>query len=136
MKIYLGNLSQEVTEDDLRSALEPFGQAESVTIVTDKDSGKSRGFGFVEMASKAEAQAAIDGLNGNELKGKELKVSEARPRTENRGSRGGFGGGRGGFGGGRGGQGGNFGNFGGGKRGQGGKGGQQGGGRGGQGRGQ
>ena len=106
MKLYVGNLSNEVTEEDLRLALEQFGQVESATIIKERDSGRSKGFGFVEMASKAEGQSAIDGLNGKELKGKALKVNEARPKTENRGSRGGFGGGRGGQGGGRGGQGG------------------------------
>ena len=106
MKIYVGNLSYEVTEEDLRLALEEFGQVESATIIKDKYSGQSKGFGFVEMASKAEGQSAIDGLNGKELKGRALKVNEARPRTESRGSRGGYGGGRGGQGGGRGGQGG------------------------------
>ena len=106
MKLYVGNLSNEVTEEDLRLALEKFGQVESATIIKDRDSGRSKGFGFVEMASKAEGQSAIDGLNGKELKGKALNVNEARPKTENRGSRGGFGGGRRGQGGGRGGQGG------------------------------
>jgi len=106
MKLYVGNLSNEVTEEDLRLALEQFGQVESATIIKDRDSGRSKGFGFVEMASKAEGQSAIDGLNGKELKGKALNVNEARPKTENRGSRGGFGGGRGGQGGGPGGQGG------------------------------
>jgi RNA recognition motif-containing protein len=103
MKLYVGNLSNEVTEEDLRLALEQFGQVESATIIKDRDSGRSKGFGFVEMASKAEGQSAIDGMNGKELKGKALNVNEARPKTENRGSRGG---GRGGQGGGRGGQGG------------------------------
>jgi len=102
MKIYVGNLSYEVNEEDLRLALEQFGQVESVTIIKDKYSGQSKGFGFVEMASKAEGQSAIDGLNGKELKGRALKVNEARPRTESRGSRGGYGGGRGRQGGGRG----------------------------------
>ena len=101
MKIYVGNLSNEVTEEDLRLALEQFGQVKSATIIKDKYSGQSKGFGFVEMASKAEGQSAIDGLNGKELKGRALNVSEARPRTESRGSRGGYGGGRGGQGGGR-----------------------------------
>jgi len=102
MNIYLGNLSYEVTEEDVRLAFEPFGQVESATIIKDKYSGRSKGFGFVEMPTKAEAQSAIDGLNGTELKGKTLNVNEARPRTENR--RGGGGrddGGRGGRGGGR-----------------------------------
>ena len=94
MKIYVGNLSYEVTEEDLRLALEQFGQVESVTIIKDKRSGQSKGFGFVEMASKAEGQSAIDGLNGKELKGRALNVNEARPRTESRGGRGGQGRGR------------------------------------------
>jgi len=133
MKIYVGNLSYEVTEEDLRLALEQFGQVESATIITDKQSGQSKGFGFVEMAAKAEGQSAIDGLNGKELKGRTLKVNEARPRTESRGSGGGYGGGRGGQGGGRGGEGGGRGGQGGGRGGQGGGRGGQGGGRGGQG---
>ena len=126
MNIYVGKLSYEVTEEDLRLAFEPFGQVESATIIKDKHSGQSKGFGFVEMASKAEGQSAIDGLNGKELKGRALNVNEARPRTESRGSGKGYGGGRGRQGGGRGGQGGG--------RGRGGQGGY-GGGRGGRGRG-
>ena len=124
MNIYVGKLSYEVTEEDLRLAFEPFGQVESATIIKDKHSGQSKGFGFVEMASKAEGQSAIDGLNGNELKGKALKVNEARPRTESRGRGGGYGGGRGGKGGGRGGYGGGRGDQG---RGRGGYGGGKGG---------
>ncbi len=106
MKIYAGNLSYQVTEDDLREAFESFGQVESAAIIKDKYSGQSKGFGFIEMPSKAEAQSAIDGLNGKELKGRTLNVNEARPRTESRGGRGGRGGGRGGRGGGRDGRGG------------------------------
>jgi RNA recognition motif-containing protein len=101
MNIYVGNLSHEVTEEDLQLSFEPFGQFESATIIRDKHSGQSRGFGFVEMASKAEGQSAIDDLNGKELKGKALNVNEARPRPESRGRRGGYGGGRGGRGRGR-----------------------------------
>jgi RNA recognition motif-containing protein len=101
MNIYVGKMSYEVTEEDLRLAFEPFGQVESATIIKDKHSGQSKGFGFVEMASKAEGQSAIDGLNGKELKGRALKVNEARPRTESRGGGGGYGGGRGGRGRGR-----------------------------------
>ena len=123
MKIYVGNMSYEVTEEDLRLELEQYGQVESVTIIKDKRNGQSKGFGFVEMTSKAEGQSAIDGLNGKELKGRALKVNEARPRTESRGSGGGYGGGRGrqggggrgGQGGGRGGQGGDTGGYGGGR---------------------
>jgi RNA recognition motif-containing protein len=99
MNIYVGNLSYEVNEEDLQEAFKAFGQVESVKIITDKYSGQSKGFGFVEMPSKAEGQSAIDGLNGKELKGRTLNVNEARPRSESRGGRGGYGGGRGGQGG-------------------------------------
>ena len=102
LNIYIGNLSNEVTEEDLRLAFEAFGQVESVNILKDKYSGQPKGFGFVEMASKTEGQSAIDGLNGKELKGRELNVNEARPRNENRGGRGKYHGGRGRFDGGRG----------------------------------
>ena len=101
MNIYVGNMSYEITEEDLRLAFEAFGQVESAAIIKDKYSGQSKGFGFVEMPSKAEGQSAIDGLNGTELKGRALNVNEARPRTESRGSRGRYGGGRGGQGRGR-----------------------------------
>ena len=94
MNIYAGNLSREVTEEDLRQAFEAFGQVESATIIKDKYSGESKGFGFVEMPAKAEAQSAIDGLNGKELKGRALNVNEARPRSEGRRGGGGRGGGR------------------------------------------
>ena len=135
MKIYVGNMSYETTEEDLKLACEEFGKVESATIVKDKFSGEPKGFGFVEMSSKAEGQAAIDGLNGKELKGRELKVNEARPRTESfRGSSGGYGGGKGGFGGGKRGGYGGKGGYGGGKGGYGGgkrfSGGRRGGGRG------
>jgi RNA recognition motif-containing protein len=99
MNIYIGNLSYEVNEEDLQEAFEAFGQVESVRIIKDKYSGQSKGFGFVEMPDKAEAQSAINDLNGKELKGRTLNVNEARPRTESRGGRGGYGGGRGGQGG-------------------------------------
>jgi RNA recognition motif-containing protein len=94
MNIYVGNLSREVTEDDLREAFSEFGEIVSVTIIKDKFSGESRGFGFVEMPAKAEAQAAIDGMNGKELKGRSLNVNEARPRSDSRRGGGGRGGGR------------------------------------------
>jgi RNA recognition motif-containing protein len=94
VNIYIGNLSREVTEDELRKAFEPFGQVTSVSIIKDRYSNESRGFGFVEMATKSEAQAAITGLNGTSLKERTLSVSEARPRTE--GGRGGGSYGRGG----------------------------------------
>jgi RNA recognition motif-containing protein len=103
MNIYVGNLSFNATEDDLKAAFGAFGTVASASIIKDKFSGESRGFGFVEMPTQAEAQAAIDGLNGQDLKGRALNVNEAKPRTEG-GPRGGgrpSGGGRGGFGGGR-----------------------------------
>jgi RNA recognition motif-containing protein len=101
MNIYVGNLSHDASEEDMRQAFEAFGQVSSATIIKDKFSGESRGFGFVEMPTKEEAQAAITGLNGQDLKGRPLKISEARPRAE-RGDRdmGGGGGRRGGGGGG------------------------------------
>jgi RNA recognition motif-containing protein len=94
MNIYVGNLSRDVTEEDLRQEFEAFGQITSVTVIKDKFSGQSRGFGFVEMPAKAEAQAAIDGLNGKDLKGQTLSVNEARPRTDDRRGGGRRGGGR------------------------------------------
>ena len=94
MNIYVGNLSSEVTEEDLRQACEAFGSVESVKVIKDKFTGVSRGFGFVEMPAKAEAQAAISELNGQELKGQTLKVNEARPRPDNRRGGGRRGGGR------------------------------------------
>jgi RNA recognition motif-containing protein len=97
VNIYVGNLSREVTEDELRQAFESFGQVTSVNIIKDRYSGESRGFGFVEMATKSEAQAAINELNGTSLGERTLSVSEARPRAE--GGRRPYGGG-GGFGGG------------------------------------
>ena len=101
MNIYVGNLSRDVSEDDLRQAFEAFGEVSSANVIKDRFSGESRGFGFVEMASNDEAQAAIEGLNGNDLKGRNLTVNEARPRAERGGGgRGGGGGYRGGGGGG------------------------------------
>jgi RNA recognition motif-containing protein len=94
MNIYVGNLSYDIKEEDLRSAFEQFGAVESVNIIKDKFSGRSKGFGFVEMPSRAEGQAAIDGLNGKEKDGRALKVNEARPRSEKPGDRRGFGGGK------------------------------------------
>ena len=99
MNIYIGNLSREVTDDELRKAFEAFGQVTTVNIIKDRYSGESRGFGFIEMPTKTEAQAAITGLNGTSLKERTLSVSEARPRTEGGGRRP-FGRGGGGFGGG------------------------------------
>ena len=85
MKIYVGNLSYEVTGEDLRQEFGAFGEVTSADIVTDKYSGRPRGFGFVEMASKSEAEAAITGLNGKTLKERTIVVNESRPRTDNRG---------------------------------------------------
>ncbi|MBN2001259.1 RNA-binding protein [candidate division KSB1 bacterium] len=99
MNIYVGNLSQDVQEEELKELFEAYGQIDTVSIVKDKYSGGSKGFGFVEMPSKEEALSAIDGLNGKELKGKTLTVNEARPRTDKRHG-GGGGGNRGGGGGG------------------------------------
>ena len=93
MNIYVGNLSRDVTEEELRKEFEAFGKVESVNIIKDKYSGQPKGFGFVEMAAKAEAEAAITGLKGKVLHGRTMDVNEARPRTEG-GGRGGFGGGR------------------------------------------
>ena len=95
MNIYVGNLSYEVTEEDLQQAFEAFGQVESAKIVKDMYTGRSRGFGFLEMPSKAEGESAINSLNGTALKGRTLKVSEARPRNEGRRRGRGGGGGRG-----------------------------------------
>jgi RNA recognition motif-containing protein len=100
MNIYVGNLSRETTEDELRQAFEPFGEVTSANIIKDRYSGESRGFGFVEMTTKSEAQAAINGLNGTSLGERTLSVNEARPRSEGGGGRGSYGGGGGGFGGG------------------------------------
>jgi RNA recognition motif-containing protein len=102
MNIYVGNLSHEVSPEDLRQAFEAYGEVSSVNIIKDKYSGQSRGFGFVEMPDKAEAQTAIENLNGKDLRGREMNVNEARPRTDRGGPRRQGGGrGRSGFGGGR-----------------------------------
>jgi len=97
MNIYVGNLSFNLTEDDLRTAFSAYGTVEKAAIITDKMSGQSRGFGFVEMPNREEAVKAIENLNGKDLKGRNLKVNEAQPRPAGGGggSRGGFGGGRG-----------------------------------------
>ena len=97
MRIYMGNLPSEITEEELRQEFEAFGEVESVNIITDKISGRPKGFGFVEMASKSEAEAAITSLNGKTLKERTIVVNEARPRTDNRGG-GGYGDRRGGGG--------------------------------------
>ncbi len=110
MKLYVGNLAFQTSSEDLQQLFAQAGTVESASVVEDRDTGRSRGFGFVEMASKEEGEAAIAQFNGKEFNGRNLTVNEARPR-EDRGNRGG--GGRGGFGGGRGG-GGGYGNRGGG----------------------
>jgi RNA recognition motif-containing protein len=104
-KLYVGNLNYAVTDADLTKLFEPHGTVESAQVIIDRDTGRSKGFGFVEMKTDQEAQAAIAALNGQDSGGRALTVNEARPKTE--GGRGGSGGGgRGGFGGGRGGGGG------------------------------
>ncbi len=89
MNIYVGNLSYNVKEEDLQQAFAAFGQVASVNIIMDQFSGRSKGFGFVEMPVKEEAQAAIAGLNGKPLKDRDMSVNEARPRADNRGGGGG-----------------------------------------------
>ena len=84
MNLYVGNLNWQTTETDLQTAFEAFGQVTSVTIIKDKYTGQSRGFGFVEMADDSEGQAAIDGLNGKELDGRTLRIDRARPRDDSR----------------------------------------------------
>ncbi len=98
-KLYVGNLSYDAVQSDLQSWFGEFGTVESANIISDRETGRSKGFGFVEMSSDDEAQAAIDGLNGQDCGGRAIRVNEAKPQ-ENR--RSGGGGGRGGFGGGRG----------------------------------
>jgi RNA recognition motif-containing protein len=104
MNIYVGNLVFDVSEDDLREAFGQFGEITEVRLIMDKFTGKSKGFGFIEMPSKAEAEKAIAEMNGKEFKGRAINVNEAKPKVD-RGGRGGRGGGGrgGGFGGGRGG---------------------------------
>src|SRR5690606_31607394 len=87
MNIYVGNLSYRTTEDELRTAFEAYGAVSSTSIIRDRDSGQSKGFGFVEMPSDSEAQAAIDGLNDKEVGGRRLKVNQARPREDSGGGR-------------------------------------------------
>ena len=133
-KLYVGNLAFGVTSDDLHEHFAQAGTVESAKVVEDRDTGRSRGFGFVEMASSEEAMAAIEQFNGQDFDGRNLVVNEARPREEGGGggNRGGGGGGRGGYGGGgRGGSGGGGGGRGGSGGGGGGRGGSGGGGGGG-----
>ena len=95
MNIYVGNLSYEVNEEDLQKAFSEFGEVVSVKIIKDQYDGRSKGFGFVEMQDRREADTAIEGLNGKEFKGRSIKVNQAKPRSNNgRGGRGRQGGGR------------------------------------------
>jgi len=110
MRLYVGNLSYNVTNQQLEELFAPFGQVKSAQVVMDRDTGRSKGFGFVEMIDGNQARAAIEGLNLKEIDGRSLTVNEARPREERGG------GGRGGGGGGRGGGGGGYGGGGGGRR--------------------
>lgn len=102
-KLYVGNLSFRTTSEDLREAFATVGTVESATVIEDRDTGRSRGFGFVEMATPEDAAAAIEQFNGKDFGGRNLTVNEAKPRTDRGG-----GGGRGGYGGGRGGGGGGY----------------------------
>jgi cold-inducible RNA-binding protein len=110
MKLYVGNLSFQTSSEDLQQLFSQAGTVESASVVEDRDTGRSRGFGFVEMASKEEGDKAIEQFNGTDFAGRNLTVNEARPRED----RGGGGGGRGGYGGNRGGGGGRGGGYGGG----------------------
>ena len=134
-KLYVGNLSYNIRDEDLQQAFAQYGSVSSAKVMMDRDTGRSKGFGFVEMGSDPEAQAAINGMNGQALDGRAIVVNEARPREERPGGFGGGGGGRtgggGGFGGGGGRTGGGGGGFGGGGGGYGGGGGSRSGGGGG-----
>jgi len=123
MKLYVGNLSFQTSSDDLQQLFAQAGTVESASVVEDRETGRSRGFGFVEMSSNEEGQKAIEQFNGKEFNGRNLTVNEARPREDRGGRGGGGGGGRGGYGGGGGGNrsgGGGYGGGGGGNRGGGG----------------
>ena len=92
MNIYVGNLSYDITEEDLKQSFEAFGEVASVKVIKDMYSGRSKGFGFVEMPGKSRGLSAIDGLNGTEMKGRSIKVNKAKPRSDDnryRGNRGG-----------------------------------------------
>ncbi len=120
MKLYVGNLAFQTSSEDLQQLFAQAGTVQSASVIEDRDTGRSRGFGFVEMASKEEGESAISQFNGKEFNGRNLTVNEARPREDRGGNRGGGGGGRGGYGGNRGGGGGRGGYGGGGNRGGGG----------------
>lgn len=104
-KLYVGNLAYSVRDESLQQAFSQFGAVTSAKVMMDRETGRSKGFGFVEMGSDAEAQAAINGMNGQNLEGRPVVVNEARPREERPGGFGGGGGSRGGYGGGGGGRG-------------------------------
>jgi RNA recognition motif-containing protein len=114
-KLYVGNLSYSVRDSDLEDLFAAHGTVDSAQVIMDRDTGRSKGFGFVEMSSDQEAQAAISALNGKDLDGRNLTVNEARPKEEGGGRGKGGGGGYGGGGGGRGGGGGGYGGGGGGR---------------------
>ena len=114
-KLYVGNLSYDTNNDALHDLFAEYGTVQSAQVVMDRDTGRSKGFGFVEMGSDQEAQAAINGLNGKEAGGRSLTVNEARPREDRGGGRGGYGGGGGGRSGGGGRGGGGRGGYGGGR---------------------
>ncbi|HEX7384023.1 MAG TPA: RNA-binding protein [Burkholderiaceae bacterium] len=128
-KLYVGNLAYSVRDDSLHDAFAQFGTVTSAKVMMDRETGRSKGFGFVEMGSDAEAQAAINGMNGQALEGRAIVVNEARPREDRPGGFSRGGGGGGGYGGGGGGYGGGGGGYGGGGRSGGGGGGYGGGGR-------
>jgi cold-inducible RNA-binding protein len=93
MKLYVGNLSYDTNDAELRDLFAPYGEPESAKVITDRDTGRSKGFGFVEFADNAQATEAMNALNGKEVNGRALTVNEARPRNESSGNRGGGGGG-------------------------------------------
>ena len=97
MKLYVGNLSYQTGDSELQELFATYGEVESARVITDRDSGRSKGFGFVELTNRSDGEKAIAELNGKEIDGRQVKVNEAKPRTNDRG---GFGGGRGGGGGG------------------------------------
>lgn len=90
MRLFVGNLSYDTSESDLRDLVAPFGETNSVQLITDRDTGRSKGFGFVEFANATQATAAIAALNGKQVNGRALTVNEARPRNEGSGNRGGY----------------------------------------------
>ena len=92
MRLYIGNMSYDTTEDRLRTVFENYGAVESINLIADRETGRPKGFGFIEMPTDEEANAAIEGINGTDLDGRTVKVNVARARTENRGGGGGGGG--------------------------------------------